>query len=114
MSQLLPLLLPTSTSTVMQFFVAYILKATDGRIFTSRAAWRNKVTYAAMVFSLGVAFIVTHTPGVQYVLESDRFPLWALAVPVGMGFVHLTFESIKRKVHGLKRSTAAVQQQQQP
>jgi Cation transporting ATPase, C-terminus len=97
----------------MQFFVAYILKATDGHIFTSRAAWRNKVTYAGMVFSLGVAFFVTHTPGVQYVLESDTFPLWALAVPVGMGFVHLVFESLKRRVQRCRRTTTAVAQQQQ-
>jgi Cation transporting ATPase, C-terminus len=105
--------LHTNTHTAMQFFVAYILKATDGHIFTSRAAWRNKVTYAGMVFSLGVAFFVTHTPGVQYVLESDTFPLWALAVPVGMGFVHLVFESLKRRVQRCRRTTTAVAQQQQ-
>jgi Cation transporting ATPase, C-terminus len=97
----------------MQFFVAYILKATDGRIFTSRAVWRNKVTYVGMVFSLGVAFFVTHTPGVQYVLESETFPLWALAVPVCMGFVHLMFESVKRRVQRRSRATSAVLQEQQ-
>jgi hypothetical protein len=68
-----------------------------------------------MVFSVGVAFFVTHTPGVQFVLESNSFPLWALAIPVGMGFVHLAFESLKRKVKGRKQqqSRATVQQQQQ-
>jgi hypothetical protein len=77
--------------------------------------WRNKVTYIGMVFSLGIAFFVTHAPGVQYVLESDTFPLWALAVPVGMGFVHLVFESLKRRVQRRRRTTTAVaQQQQQP
>jgi ribosomal protein L2 len=65
-----------------------------------------------MVFSVGVAFFVTHTPGVQFVLQSSNFPLWALAVPVGIGFVHLTFESLKRKAKRKKHGAATVRQQQ--
>jgi hypothetical protein len=56
------------------------------------------MTYYAMVFSTGIAFFVTHTPGVQYVLGSNRFPLFVLSIPIGVGFAHLLFESWKRKL----------------
>eukprot|EP00953_Heterococcus_sp_UTEX-ZZ885_P011752 6800-Heterococcus_DN1.PRE.3 len=79
----------------------------DGHVFTSKAAWRNKWTYYAMVFSTGIAFFVTHTPGVQYVLGSNTFPLWILAVPVGVGFAHLLFESTKRRVQRARAAAAA-------
>jgi hypothetical protein len=60
-----------------------------------------------MVFSTGIAFFVTHTPGVQYVLGSNTFPLWILAVPVGVGFAHLLFESTKRRVQRARAAAAA-------
>jgi Cation transporting ATPase, C-terminus len=71
---------------------------TDGHVFTSKAVWRNKMTYYAMLFSTGIAFFVTHTPGVQYILGSNRFPLFVLSIPIGVGFAHLLFESWKRKL----------------
>jgi hypothetical protein len=60
-----------------------------------------------MVFSTGIAFFVTHTPGVQYVLGSNTFPLWILAIPVGVGFAHLLFESTKRRVQRARAAAAA-------
>jgi Cation transporting ATPase, C-terminus len=81
----------------MLFYYCY----TDGHIFTSKAVWRNKMTYYAMVFSTGIAFFVTHTPGIQYVLGSNRFPLFVLSIPIGVGFAHLLFESWKRKLFRL-------------
>mmetsp|Transcript_7445 Transcript_7445/g.11126 ORF Transcript_7445/g.11126 Transcript_7445/m.11126 type:complete len:1130 (+) Transcript_7445:49-3438(+) len=82
---------------IMQFFTAYILKASDN-VFCSKAAFDNKVHYAAFVFSLCIAFFVTHVPGVQTVLGSNYFQLWALLIPVGGGFLHVFFEGIKRAI----------------
>jgi magnesium-transporting ATPase (P-type) len=84
------------TIAITQFFTAYILKATDPYVWCSPSAWRNKWTYAAMVFSTAIAFFVTFTPGVQTVLGSNNFPLWALAVAVAGGFLHVCFEGVRR------------------
>ncbi|KAG5184236.1 hypothetical protein JKP88DRAFT_208389 [Tribonema minus] len=102
------------TIAITQFFTAYILKATDPNPFCSPAAWVNKWTYLAMVFSTAIAFFVTFTPGVQTVLGSNNFPLWALPVAIAGGLVHVAFEAVKRfvlrqvhKRHGGKAAVAA-------
>ncbi|KAG5186318.1 hypothetical protein JKP88DRAFT_256400 [Tribonema minus] len=86
------------TIAITQFFTAYILKATDPNPFCSPKAWVNKWTYLAMVFSTAIAFFVTFTPGVQTVLGSNNFPLWALPVAFAGGLVHVAFEAVKRFV----------------
>jgi hypothetical protein len=41
------------------------------------------------------------------VLGSNTFPLWILAVPVGVGFAHLLFESTKRRVQRARAATGS-------
>jgi magnesium-transporting ATPase (P-type) len=96
------------TIAITQFFTAYILKATDHNVWCSPAAWRNKWTYLAMVLSTAIAFFVTFTPGVQTVLGSNTFPLWALAVAAAGGFLHVCFEGVKRIVLRKVREGARV------
>jgi hypothetical protein len=58
----------------MQFFTAYMLKATDN-VFCSRTAWVNKTTYVAFIGSTIIAFLCTHVPGIQTILGSNFFPV---------------------------------------
>eukprot|EP00611_Tribonema_gayanum_P004790 TRINITY_DN13_c0_g1_i10.p1 TRINITY_DN13_c0_g1~~TRINITY_DN13_c0_g1_i10.p1 ORF type:complete len:662 (+),score=251.51 TRINITY_DN13_c0_g1_i10:2550-4535(+) len=82
---------------IMQFFTAYILKATDN-VLWSRKAWDNKTTYIGMVFSTCIAFICTFIPGIQTILSSNHFPLWALLVPICGGFVYILVEACRRVI----------------
>ena len=81
----------------MQFFTAYICKATD-RIFCSHKAFLNKTTYYGFVVSLAILFICTYIPGIQDILSSANWTLWLMPVALVGGFASLVIEQIVRMI----------------
>ena len=81
----------------MQFFTAYICKATD-RISCSRKAFVNLTTYYGFLVSIVILVLCTFVPGIHEILSSNNWPLWLVPVALVGGFLSLALEVIRRIV----------------